>query len=269
MKRNLQIISSILFVHLAGLMIAVCAHAQVSEFEESVESLSIAWDEEQDAIDKITELGGWVELGSIADKELEEALEEGKRQFVIEVNMVYHEEGAARSDNQNLSADALPQIAKFSQARTVLLRKTQANDKGLIHLKGLKHLEAIYIWDATDVSDAGVAHLSELLKLKKLHISNSKMTDAGFKCLENLSEMEEFSLQGNHFTDETLALANKFPNLKSLWVGMGTSRFSDAGIEALYDCKLLEVLDLQGSSISNDAIEKLQEKIPSLKEIHR
>ena len=60
----------------------------------------------------------------------------------------------------------------------------------------------LLIWDATSITDQGVAHLAGLKNLKKIHISNSWITDKSLVLLSSLPQIEELSLQGNHFSDE-------------------------------------------------------------------
>lgn len=243
--------------------------AQLSEFMDKVTALEQQWEDEQAAIGKITELGGWVvREDCIEDKDVRENLDPEKRQFVVEVNMVYHEDGASRVDNANLSPDALEAIGKCRQVRRVLLKETQANDGQLKHLAGLERIEELYMWSAGDVSDDGLKQLQGLKRLKKLHVSNSQITDEGIGYLTGLPLVEKLSLQNNAFSDEVFRHAASFPNLKELWVGLGDNSFTDAGLRHLEQSVNLESLDVQQSGISDEAVASLREKLPNLATVH-
>ena len=102
------------------------------------------------AIAAITELGGWVVTEP-----------RGPYQTVVEVNMVYHEnEQNERLDNNQVTDEALSYVPKFKNLQRLLLKSTQATDEAMANIRGMEHVERVYLWNASLVTDEGVAHLA-------------------------------------------------------------------------------------------------------------
>jgi hypothetical protein len=117
------------------------------------------------------------------------------------VSLVYDDSTGTRHDNKNVSTcdDVLAQLASQPGINQLLLHGTQATDEGLKHVGKMATLEALFIWDATSITDAGVAHLAGLKNLKKIHISRSRITDESLVLMSSLPRIEELSLQEGHF----------------------------------------------------------------------
>jgi hypothetical protein len=130
----------------------------------------------------------------------------------------------------------------------------------------LKGLVKLHVWDATEVSDAGVAHLVNLDTLQTNHISNSSLTNASLKHLSKLPALEYMSLQGNRFSDVGLAYLTESPNLKRLHFGLGKTDITDEGVAHLKGLKNLEVFDVQNTRVTVEGLEQLR-GLPKLREI--
>src|SRR5262249_10223343 len=124
-------------------------------------------------------------------------------QRVSQVSLVYDDSTGKRFDNGNVGAcDAvLRHIAWLPGIKEVMLKETQATDLGMRSIGKMTGLERLFIWDASSVTDAGVAQLKNLKNLKLIHISSSNLTDESLELLSNLPSMEVMSLSHNHFTD--------------------------------------------------------------------
>jgi hypothetical protein len=72
----------------------------------------------------------------------------------------------------------------------------------LADLKGLVSLDLAY---CNHVTDAGVAHLTGLTRLRRLKLCDTHVTDAGLASLEGLTDLEELDLHGTSITDAGLA----------------------------------------------------------------
>lgn len=53
------------------------------------------------------------------------------------------------------------------------------------------------MWRASEVTDAGVAHLAGLDKLKEFHLRESQITDDSLRTLARLPALENMTLQRN------------------------------------------------------------------------
>jgi hypothetical protein len=70
------------------------------------------------------------------------------------------------------------------------LERTQISDAGLQHLKNMKRLTYLNVYD-TKVTDAGLQYLKELKSLKKLYVWKTSVTEDGMKKLnESLPELQ-------------------------------------------------------------------------------
>jgi hypothetical protein len=176
---------------------------------------------------------------------------------VIEVNLVYNDDSGKREDNRNISGDVLRHLQALPELRQLLLYKGQATDEGLKFVGAQTKLERILMWDASEVTDAGVAHLASLVSLKKIHLSNSRITDDSLRTLALLPALETMSLQGNRFTNAGLAHLKGNDRLRALWLGLGDTHITDAGMPYLAYLRNLEQLDLQKTKVTSKGLAHL------------
>ena len=211
---------------------------------------------EQAAIAAIKQLGGWVVQETIDGKE-----------YVVEVNMVYHEdERMGREENQLICDECLSYVQKFPKLKRLMLCREQATDAGLAKLRGMDSLEGIWIWDALTVSDVGAAHLAQLNNLREIHLSNSKITDEALRHFSSLQKIKKLSLQGNYFTNKGLEHLQENTQLTELVLGLGTNEITDDGLRFISALTNLERLGLQSSKITDAGLQQLS-SLKNLKEL--
>jgi hypothetical protein len=197
---------------------------------------------EREAAAHVRRLGGWYELDA--------------NSHVVEVNMVYHENAKGRQDNTQTTDEVLQHLPGFPRLARLALHKSQASDAGLEFVGRLKNLDVLYVWNASDVTDEGVAHLTGLAKLKNLHLSGSQVTDEALHSLSQIAALETLSMQQNQFTDLALEYASRLPNLKSLIIDNG-AKFTDEGMRPVSKMSKLETLWLQSTGISDEGLRPL------------
>jgi hypothetical protein len=209
-------------------------------------------DAEKQAIETIRRLGGWVK--------------QDKDGHVVEVNMVYHyTKDKKRLDNRNESAEALTVVSKFPGLKVLLLHGSQTTDAGLKHVRGLKHLERIYMWDAYKLTDAGIAHLKALKHLSYVHASNEParlgpnvgLTDKSLEHLSKIKSLTGLALERNRITDAGLKHLEKLTKLTSLHLGLGPNKITDRGTVHLRGLKNLTKLGLQKTAITDAGLKNL------------
>ena len=106
-----------------------------------------------------------------------------------------------------------PVARLFDRAAVVHLRQP-GTDGGLVHLKGLPHVETLYLHD-TQVTDAGLAHLKGLSQLRFLWLDGTQVTDAGLAHLKGLPQLRFLWLDGTQVTDAGVAkLEQALPNVE-------------------------------------------------------
>ena len=194
---------------------------------------------------------------------------------VVEVNMVYDEDGPERLKNELFSDGVKNHLLAFPNLKCLLLCKSQATDDCLAVIGRLRRLERILMWDASEVTDAGVAHLRKLPKLRYVHLSNeakftqSHITDDSLRVFGGMPQLEGLSLQGNRFTDAGLEHLKGLKRLESLWVDLGISRITDDGLLHLYGLTRLKELAVQQTEVTDEGVSKLQAALPALKSVLR
>jgi len=90
----------------------------------------------------------------------------------------------------------------------VELGGTQVTDAGLVHLTGLTKLEELHI-PGTQITDAGLVHLKGLTNLKGLDLGGTQVTDAGLVHLKGLTNLKWLNLNGTQVTDAGVAELKK------------------------------------------------------------
>ena len=176
-------------------------------------------------------------------------------QEIEQVSLVYDDSSGTRYDNKDFTThdDLLAQLTSQSGIKTLLLHGTQATDEGLKHIGKMTSIEALYFWDATSITDAGVAHLAGLKNLKRIHISRSQITDKSLVLLSRLPMIEELSLQEGHFSDNGFLRLKGQNTLEQLATGRGSFEVTDAGLIHLKEFKNLTLVDLQNSKVTAGA----------------
>ena len=239
---------------------------------------------QEEAVRAIQDYGGWVRYdfqfpsGSFSYKDFDPNGESGVPKWlldrlgldffhsVVQVNLNYSEDSGKREENHNPTDEALQHLPKLPSLRVLLLSDTQASDASMRHLAKLMRLERLFMWDVSQVSDAGVEHLRHLSNLSTVHISNSQITDKSVDVLTRCAKIERLSLQGNRFTDRTFEYASRLHGLKSLVVGSGDVTFTDDGLARLEGLTKLERLGIQNSQITDSGIAHLT-KLTKLKDL--
>jgi Leucine Rich Repeat (LRR) protein len=89
-----------------------------------------------------------------------------------------------------------------------------ASEHELIHIGHLGRLRVLDI--DTQVTDAGLAHLTGLTNLRQLDLRGTHATDAGLAHLKRLTNLSKLDLRGTHVTDAGLAHLKRLTNLSKL-----------------------------------------------------
>ncbi len=110
------------------------------------------------------------------------------------------------------------------------------------------------------VSEAGVANIAALGRLRYLDLSEVSVDDKGLAQLARLSELESLKINGAGITDSGIRYLSRLRRLHQLEL-VATS-VSDGGLEPLKGMKQLRYLDLTGSTVSTAALKSLKGSLP-------
>jgi hypothetical protein len=196
---------------------------------------------ERAAAATVRRLGGWYKVDA--------------ENHVIEVNMVYHETPGRRYDNSIINTDeALRSVGSFPRLKELYLHKGQATDDGFKTLSKLGDLEVLFVWDAGTITDAGIAHLAGLKKLRNLHFNGGQLGGESLAVIARLPAIRQLSFQGNLVDDDALKHLANAKGLRTLWVGSSKRLITDAGARRLANLTSLEELELQGSDLTDAGV---------------
>lgn len=152
------------------------------------------------------------------------------------------------------------------RARSIDLASKPVGDSDLELLKGLVALEELDL-SGTNVTDAGLVHLTGLKSLKRLNVGAGLMkptnvTDAGLEHLKSLHQLEQLVLSGAKITDDGLEQLAPLQNLQRLYLFQ--TRITDAGLKHLESLQELEILRVGRTAVTQEAAEQFQAKMPKL-----
>ena len=139
------------------------------------------------------------------------------------------------------------------------LRLPIATDDDLAHLQGLTGLRRLYL-SQTRVTDAGLEHLKGLTGLQWLNLEGTKVTDAGLEHLKGLTGLQWLNIVDTKVTDAGLEHLKGLTGLQELYLG-GT-KVMDAGLEHLKGLTGLQRLYLRGTKVTDAGVAELQKSLP-------
>ena len=128
--------------------------------------------------------------------------------------------------------------------------KTQITDAGMVHLTGLSNLKRLSL-NRCDITDAGLVHLKGLTQLQTLGLDSNNITDAGLVHLKSLTGLRFLGIGSNKITGEGLVHLKALTGLQGL--NIGSENITDAGLAHLKALTGLQTLSLANSKHLTDA----------------
>jgi hypothetical protein len=209
---------------------------------------------EQAAVQAIVDYGGFVRTNAAGR--------------IFRISLVYDEDesGNNRRECEGTSDRIAEVLPAFPELEELWLQRSQATDRAMRFVGRLKELKSLWIWYASDLSDAGVAELQGLHQLETLFISDGMLRDDTLKVLAKLPRLQKLQLQGNGFTDHGLKNLSGLTQLTNLWLGLGSGGITDEGLQSLSSLVNLQELELQEYAITDAGLHHLLglEKLRSL-----
>jgi internalin A len=126
-------------------------------------------------------------------------------------------------------------IATLTDLRELDLRKTPLiTDAGVVHLRGLVKLEKLNLF-RTQLSDVGIAYLADMHVLDTLLIGGTRITERGVEQLSKLRKLRKLSLFDTQIGDSAVQFLSVFPSLEVVLIGR--SKISEDGVRAIQAAK--------------------------------
>ena len=135
-------------------------------------------------------------------------------------------------------------VSAFPRLGRLSLSHTRITDLGVQHLKSLKSLEELDVSFVQRFTDAGIASLLDMHKLRRLALRGTPVTSRILPAVAMLTELEDLDLSYTHVSDENFDELLALSKLRRLSIG-GT-RVTGAVLPLLRLLPELEELDLGG-----------------------
>ncbi|CAI5476855.1 unnamed protein product [Closterium sp. Yama58-4] len=164
--------------------------------------------------------------------------------------------------SSGFSAEGIKHLYRLPQELTSLdLKETPVSDGALEGIGGVRRLEWLVV-SSTNVTDAGLLHLTGLSSLKVLSISGCKgVTSAGMERVGGLASLEQLWASATGVKNDGLQHLTSLTRLKLLSVGPGCS---NVDMEHIVQLTSLEDLRLWGGAVTHTGAQCLQ-RLPCLK----
>lgn len=142
----------------------------------------------------------------------------------------------------------------------LIVQNTPTSDRGLAaigEILGLKELDL----SGTRMTDAGMAHVGRLEHLADLRLARTDLIGTGLTHLKARPALVVLDLTDTLVTDAVLADLNACPNLKTLH--LDHTAVTDAGLAQLVGHKSLSEITLTGSGVTRAGVEQFKAARPT------
>ena len=143
------------------------------------------------------------------------------------------------------------------------VERTKVTEAGLASIEKLSELQTLWIGNGVHVTDAGLVHLQNLTKLRRITLWGAPLNGTGLKYFKDLKQLEGLGLSDTRITDDGLAHLQSLPQLRKLQ--LGRTRVTDAGLEKLESMAALEDLKLGKTNVTAAGVKKLAAALPRCK----
>ncbi len=114
----------------------------------------------------------------------------------------------------------------------------------------------------SNINDAAIAPLKDVLSLVDLNLASTKVTDAGLAALKPLANLQRLHLELTGVGDAGLAHVKALPNLT--YLNLYGSKVTDAGLDQLKGLKHLRSLYVWQTKVTDAGAKKLKAALPNV-----
>ena len=158
----------------------------------------------------------------------------------------------------DLTDQSLQTIGRIGSLESLTIAGGKFTDAGFSQLSNLRRLKRLHLSDrmnrsanperAVDVADADVLQIARMTGLEDVMISSKILTNEGLSHLSSLVNLRELDLSSTNVTDEGIVYLSDLPNLTSL--RLNCPQLSDEGLRFIARIPSLERLEIRGSNIT-------------------
>jgi Leucine-rich repeat (LRR) protein len=162
----------------------------------------------------------------------------------------------------------LLKLAQFPQVGGIHIADGRlCTAKGYAALKTLPQLRKLVVEHAV-LSPASLAAITECAQLRHLSLIDAGLTDASITPLKALTRLEHLNLSQNpKITDAGLKTIITLERLQSLH--LAHCRITDKGLMQLEALEALRTLNVVQTAVSTEALERLTDAMPNLRNVRR
>ena len=157
----------------------------------------------------------------------------------------------------------------FSTALKAGVRGPQQADSALEQLARITSIRSLMVSDAPQLTAGGFAHLAALKQLEDLSFHGRTIDDACLRYLVALPSVRSLLIQDSSVTDAGLQPIERWPLLRTLWVGTlervsaARTGMGDGAVEHLAKLTKLRSLQLQNTQLTVAGLKRLQQLRPT------
>src|SRR5205809_1248057 len=122
--------------------------------------------------------------------------------------------------------------------------------------------EANFRPQGTNINDAAIASLKDVISLTDLNLAGTKITDAGLAAVEALTNLTRLHLELTPITDAGLAHLKRLSNLN--YLNLYGTAVTDAGLEYLHGLRNLRHLYVWQTKVTEVGAKNLKAALPTL-----
>ncbi|MGI9470700.1 MAG: leucine-rich repeat domain-containing protein [Rubripirellula sp.] len=136
---------------------------------------------------------------------------------------------------------------RFPNLTELVLYDTKCTDEAMRQVGKLRRLEYLDV-DGTNITNLGVAHLSDLTNLQTLDLQRTAISDPAIKSLSKMTKLSELRLNETQVDGSGLIHLQKLPKLETLT--MDGTRLTDQQIPILVKLTRLRSLSIDATRVS-------------------
>ncbi len=212
------------------------------------------WSSERLVMAKLQKLGATFKMAPVGGA-VAELLDPDKRDFVAELRVLRNRALDQSPDQTLATGHAIRYVPYFRKLKRLSLDASLTKDEDLRALSKIDSLTTVVLYDASGVTDEGVAHLAQLPYLMVLQVYGANIGDQSLLHLHGAKELYELYLTSDRFSNAAIASASKIASLTQLSLVGG--QIDDDGLHPLSELPQLRHLDLSSTQITSRSVERI------------
>ncbi len=165
----------------------------------------------------------------------------------------------------DVASGPLKAFANALELTKLNLRGTKLTSQDLVaHIEAFKNLQDLEISE-TAIDDDSLPTIAKLPNLKALNVWRTKVTDQGLESLVSMG-LTRLNLDDDPaIGDAGMDHVAKMTSLE--WLHVGKTKITDAGLAKLEALKKLTELRINDTAVSEESLQQLKQKLPTLKTV--